>query len=127
MADVNRGDRPLSPHVSIYRWPFNAVLSILHRATGVALSISAILIVWWFLAAATSEAYFAVANGFLTSWLGKAILFFSAVGLWFHFTNGIRHLIWDTGSHFGQRRVFLTGLAGVSATALLTLVTVFIA
>ena len=58
MADVNRGNRPLSPHVSVYRWPLNAILSIFHRITGSALAVSGVLIVWWFLAAATSPAYF---------------------------------------------------------------------
>jgi succinate dehydrogenase / fumarate reductase cytochrome b subunit len=70
MADVNRGNRPLSPHVSIYRLPLNANLSILHRITGVALFGSLAVVVWWFLAAATSEEYFNTVNGLATSWLG---------------------------------------------------------
>lgn len=102
-------------------------LSIIHRISGVGLSVSAALIVWWFLAAATSEAYFAVANGFMTSWLGKIILLLSCIGLWFHFTNGIRHLIWDTGSHFGLRRSYLSGITGLVATAVLVVVTLLVA
>jgi succinate dehydrogenase / fumarate reductase, cytochrome b subunit len=127
MADVNRGNRPLSPHVMIYRWPLNAVLSIAHRATGVALAVSAVLVVWWFLGAAVSPGYFATVDWLLTSWLGYLVLILSAAALWFHFCNGIRHLIWDTGSWLGNRRVTLTGWTALIVAALLTFVTVIVA
>lgn len=127
MADVNRGNRPLSPHVSIYRFPLNASLSILHRATGVALGASLVVIVWWFLAAATSESYFATVNGLATSWLGWLVLFVSMGSLWYHFVNGIRHLIWDTGAHFGKRRVYRSGLTGVLVAVVLIALTTILA
>src|SRR6056297_3195820 len=109
MANVSQDNRPLSPHVSIYRWPLNAIMSIMHRATGVAMSVAAILIVWYFLALATGPAYFETAHAVLTSWFGDLVLFLSMAALWFHYMNGIRHLVWDTGSSFGQKRVFRTG------------------
>lgn len=124
MAEVNRAERPLSPHVAIYRWPLNAVMSILHRATGTAMAASALLVVWWFLAAATSEHYFNIVNGLLTSWVGDLVMFASMAALWYHFTNGIRHLIWDTGAHFGKRRVTRSGITGLVATAALVIITV---
>lgn len=127
MADVNRGQRPLSPHASIYRWPLNAILSIAHRITGVGMAISAILVVWWFLAAAVSPEYFATVNWVLTSWLGYLILIVSAAALWFHFCNGIRHLVWDTGSWLGNRRVQQTGVAALIVAAVLTILTIVIA
>jgi len=127
MADVNRGNRPLSPHTTIYRWPLNAIMSILHRITGVGMSVSAMLIVWWFLAASTSQSYFATANGFLTSWFGDIILFLSMLAIWYHFTNGIRHLIWDTGSNFGKRRVYRSGITGLAIAVILSAITVYIA
>ena len=68
MADVNRGNRPLSPHLTIYRPQLTSMTSILTRITGNAMLISALLIVWWFLAAATSPEAYALADGFLTSW-----------------------------------------------------------
>ena len=74
MADVNRGNRPLSPHLSIYRPQLTSITSILTRITGNALIVSALMIVWWFLAAATGEEYFAFANGFVTSWFGDLVL-----------------------------------------------------
>ncbi|MCI2400654.1 succinate dehydrogenase, cytochrome b556 subunit [Aliiroseovarius subalbicans] len=127
MANVNQGNRPLSPHLQVYRMPLNAVMSITHRATGVGMAVSAMLITWWFLSAATSEEYFATANGFMTSWLGDIIMFFSMLGIWYHFCSGIRHLVWDTGSGLGQRRVKRSGIAALICAAALSLITIIIA
>lgn len=127
MADVERGNRPLSPHVFIYRWPLNAIMSILHRATGASLGASLALITWWFLALAISPGYFAVANWVLTSWIGILIMLLSLVSIWFHLVNGIRHLVWDTGSSFGKKRVLRSGQIGLVAAGLLTLVTLWVA
>ena len=100
MADVNRGERPLSPHISIYRPQWTSITSILTRITGNALIVASIMIVWWFLAASYGEEYFAVANGFLTSWFGDLVLFLSLWAVWYHFLAGLRHLYWDTGRGF---------------------------
>ncbi|HHL21280.1 MAG TPA: succinate dehydrogenase, cytochrome b556 subunit [Aliiroseovarius sp.] len=127
MSDAKRVARPLSPHLQVYRMPLNAVLSILHRITGAAMAGSAILILWWFLAAATSPAAFDLANGILTSWIGDLVLSLSALAIWFHFTNGIRHLVWDTGAHFGRKRVRITAYIGLTTTVILTLITLIIA
>ena len=86
---------------------------------------SAVLVVWWFLAAATSEAYFTFVDGLLTSWIGDILLSLSALALWFHFANGIRHLVWDTGAHMGRKRVRQTGVLAVGAALVLTLITLF--
>lgn len=100
MADVNRGNRPLSPHLSIYRLPLTARLSILHRITGAGMVPGAVLIVWWFVAGAYSPAYFAVADALLTSWFGILVMVGSLWALAYHFCNGIRHLVWDMGRNF---------------------------
>lgn len=97
MADVNRGNRPLSPHLTIYRPQLNSITSILVRITGNALLISAALVVWWLLAAATSPGYFAIVDGLMTSVLGDIVMTLSVLGLWYHALGGLRHLIWDTG------------------------------
>jgi succinate dehydrogenase / fumarate reductase cytochrome b subunit len=97
MADVNRGNRPLSPHLTIYRPQLTSITSILTRITGNALLISALLVVWWFLAASTSPEYFAVADGLITSWFGDLVMAASVLGLWYHTLAGVRHLIWDSG------------------------------
>lgn len=125
MADAKTGARPLSPHLQIYRMPLNGILSITHRITGAAMAASAILIIWWFVAAATSPASFDLANAVLTSWPGDIVLSLSALALWFHFANGIRHLVWDTGAHMGRKRVRQTGLAAIAVALTLTLITLF--
>jgi len=127
MSVAKRGERPLSPHLQVYRLPLNAVLSILHRITGVAMAASAVLVVWWLLAAATSPTAFAWIDGLMTSWLGDLVLTLSLGALWFHFANGIRHLIWDTGSWFGQRRVRQSAIGAIAVAVVMTLVTIWLA
>lgn len=127
MADVNRGNRPLSPHLQVYRLPLPAIMSILHRATGVALLGGATLAVWWFLAAATSEAHFAFADGLLTSWIGNLVMLGSAWALFYHLANGVRHLIWDMGLGFQLDHVTKTGIAAGAASVLLTLFIIILA
>jgi succinate dehydrogenase / fumarate reductase cytochrome b subunit len=95
MADVNRGNRPLSPHLTVYKPQLNSITSILTRITGNAMLVSALLIVWWFLAAATSESYFATADALLTSWIGDLVMTLSVLGVWYHSLAGVRQLIWD--------------------------------
>ncbi|MCU4651235.1 succinate dehydrogenase, cytochrome b556 subunit [Roseibacterium sp. SDUM158016] len=97
MADVNRGNRPLSPHLQIYRPQLNAITSILNRITGNALLVTAFLFVWWLIGAASGAAYFEFVDGLVTSFLGDIVMSLSVLGLWYHALGGIRHLIWDTG------------------------------
>ncbi len=97
MADVNRGNRPLSPHLEIYRKQINSVTSILNRITGNALLVGAILFVWWLIAVAAGPEYFATVDGLITSFLGDLVMLGSLLALWYHTLGGIRHLIWDTG------------------------------
>jgi succinate dehydrogenase / fumarate reductase cytochrome b subunit len=126
MADVNRGNRPLSPHLSIYKPQLTSMTSILTRITGNALLVGALMIVWWFLTAATSESYFAVANGVLTSWFGDLVLFLSLWGLWYHTFAGIRHLIWDNAVGLDLETAYKMGYAVIGGSVVLTLLTVAI-
>ena len=120
MADVNRGNRPLSPHLSVYRPQWTSVLSICHRITGVGLTLGAGLVVWWLLAAATGEDYFEFVDGILTSWLGHLVLLGLTWALAFHFLNGIRHLWWDTGRGFDLDKVEMSGKIVVAGSLILT-------
>ncbi|SDX06417.1 succinate dehydrogenase subunit C [Albimonas donghaensis] len=120
MADVNRGNRPLSPHLSIYRPQWTSIMSIAHRITGCALSLGAILVVWWLLAAASGPDYFATADGFLTSWIGNLIMFGSLFALCFHACNGVRHLIWDLGLMLDPDQAEVAGKMTLVIAALLT-------
>lgn len=89
--------RPLSPHLSVYRFIPTMVASIMHRATGAALYFGTLLIAWWLIAAAAGPGAFAWANGFLGSPFGLVILFGYTWVLMHHMLGGIRHFIWDTG------------------------------
>lgn len=97
MADVNRGARPLSPHLQIYRPQLTSFSSIMVRVTGIACYGLAILVVAWFLAAASSETAFAVVDGLLTSFLGDLIMFLGTWAIWYHMFGRLRHVIWDLG------------------------------
>src|SRR5690242_18954149 len=90
--------RPLSPHLSLYRWPSPKTMSILHRITGVALYVGTALVACWLFAAATSEAHFNVVHGIVGSWCGMLVLFGYTWALFHHLVGGLRHLVWDTGA-----------------------------
>ena len=126
MADVNRGNRPLSPHLTIYRPQLTSMTSILTRITGNAMLISALLIVWWFLAAATSPEAYAVANGFLTSWFGDLVMTVSVLGLWYHTLAGVRHLIWDNGIGLDIPTAEKMGWAVIIGSVVLTIITIIL-
>lgn len=124
MADVNRGNRPLSPHMSIYRFQLPAITSILIRITGNALLVGALLVVWWLLAAATSAQYFDMVNGILTSWFGDLVMLGSVWALWYHLLGGVRHLIWDQIIGLDMKTAERMGWAVVIGSVVLTLFTV---
>jgi succinate dehydrogenase / fumarate reductase cytochrome b subunit len=114
--------RPLSPHLQIYRWQLTSVMSILHRASGIALSFGAILFVWWLGAAADGPASYAGFQRFIGSWFGLLLLFGWSAALFYHLCNGIRHLWWDSGRGFELKDVYTGGWIVVGATAGLTVV-----
>ncbi|SUZ30696.1 Succinate dehydrogenase cytochrome b556 subunit [Roseibaca ekhonensis] len=124
MADVNRGNRPLSPHLQVYRLPLAAITSILNRITGVGMTLASILIVWWFAAGAFSAGYFEFVDGLLTSILGHIVLIGSLAALWFHMLNSIRHLIWDTGRMMQVETVEKTSYIVFGGTVVVTIVTI---
>jgi succinate dehydrogenase / fumarate reductase cytochrome b subunit len=124
MANVNRGNRPLSPHLSIYRPQLTSMTSILTRITGNALLLAALMIVWWFLAAASSPEYFAFADGLITSWFGDLIMVLSLWALWYHSLAGIRHLIWDNAIGLEIETAEKMGWAVIGGSVVLTLLTI---
>ncbi|MEL6126476.1 MAG: succinate dehydrogenase, cytochrome b556 subunit [Pseudomonadota bacterium] len=126
MADVNRGNRPLSPHLTIYRPQITSMLSILMRITGVGLTLGSLLTVWWFLAAATGPEYYDYVNGIVTSWFGGLIMLGSLWALWYHFCNGLRYLLWFEAKHFDVDKVTKSGQVVVAASLILTLLTLII-
>jgi succinate dehydrogenase / fumarate reductase cytochrome b subunit len=83
--------------LSIYRPQLTSATSIFARITGVALLGAAVLVVWWFLAAASGPEYFDLVNGLMTSFLGDLVMFAALWAICYHFLSGLRHLYWDTG------------------------------
>lgn len=112
--------RPLSPHLSIYRWPISMTLSILHRMTGVGLSVGLIAFVFWLQSIAFGEASFQLFHGLLASFSGKILLFGWCFSFFFHLCNGIRHLFWDAGLGFEKNQANTTAWLAVFASAALT-------
>jgi succinate dehydrogenase / fumarate reductase cytochrome b subunit len=117
---MRQADRPLSPHLQVYKPQLTSVLSISHRATGLALSVGTLLLVWWLLAAAAGPEAYSVVRGFLGSWLGMLLLIGWTYSLFFHLCNGIRHLVWDAGYGLDLPTTYKSGWTVVAASAGLT-------
>ncbi len=113
--------RPLSPHLQAYKLPLSAVISISHRITGIALALGTALLVSWLMAAAAGPIAFADAQAFMGSILGRLMLFGWTFALFFHFCNGIRHLVWDAGHGYDLEIVTRTGWLTVGGAIGLTL------
>ena len=126
MADAKRVERPLSPHLQIYRIQMTSVSSILTRITGHALVAGVILGVWWLLAAAVSDSYFAVANAVATLWFGDLVFTGSLWAVWYHYLAGLRHVYFDAGHGLEIQTAERLGWACVTGSVVLTLLTIVI-
>lgn len=113
-------NRPLSPHLQVYKPQLTSVLSITHRATGVALALGLPVLVYWLAALAAGPEAFSNARDLLGSWVGKIVLFGFSFALFYHLCNGLRHLFWDAGLGFELKTVYASGWAVVAVSALLT-------
>lgn len=122
---MTKRNRPLSPHLQIYRLPLLAKLSITHRITGVGLSAGLVLLAVWLCAAAGGPETYAKFQGVAGSFPGKLVLFGFTAALFYHLTNGIRHLNWDIGRGFEIPEAYRSGKMVLVATAILTVVTWF--
>lgn len=116
------GNRPLSPHLLIYRPQLTSVLSITHRLTGVVLAVGLLLAVYWLAALAAGDAAYGAALGVLGSWPVKALLFVTSYAFFYHLCNGIRHLWWDSGRGFEIEQVYASGWTVVIVASLLTMI-----
>jgi len=97
---MSNNGRPLSPHLSIYRWPITMTMSILHRATGVAMSVGFIVLAGWLFDAAMGAETYAAMLAYLDTLVGKLLLIGWSFAFFFHLANGVRHLVWDSGRGF---------------------------
>lgn len=101
--------RPLSPHLQIYRPQMTTITSILHRITGIALSIGTLMVAWWLVAAMVGEEAYNTAMNFARSPLGLFMLFGWTVALYYHLLNGIRHLLWDRVMFLNIKSAYTSG------------------
>ncbi len=104
-------DRPMSPHMQIWRWHVTMATSILHRATGMALYVGALAAAGWFIALAAGPEAFDGYRALLASPLGYLVLFGLTFSLFYHLANGVRHLVWDTGKGFEIKTADMSGWA----------------
>jgi len=119
-------ERPLSPHLLIYRWPVTMMMSIVHRITGAGLYFGTLLVAWWMIAAAAGPDAYSTFAAFMNSYFGRLILFGYTWALLHHMLGGVRHLIWDAGHGFSAaEREWLslaTAIGSVSLTVILWVV-----
>jgi len=106
---MDKVERPLSPHLQVYRWQITMALSILHRGTGLALSVGLLVFVYWLLSLAGGPAAYSQAQALLSSAFLKLCYAGWAFCFFYHLGNGIRHLGWDLGYGFDRSQINLTG------------------
>jgi len=127
MADATRAiERPLSPHLSVYRIMINTVMSIVHRLTGAALYFGTLLLAAWLVAAAMGERQFTLVNSLFGHPLGQLVLFGYTWAIFHHMLGGLRHFIWDTGRGFAIWQINLLSWLTIIGSISLTLATWFI-
>ena len=120
-------ERPLSPHLQVWRWHVTMLGSILHRISGVALYFAAFIVAGWALALAYGPEAYDDYMGLLASWPGRVVLLGLTGAAFYHLANGIRHLVWDTGRGLNPKLADMTGIAVIAFAVLATAVTWFVA
>ena len=117
------GNRPLSPHLQVYRPQLTSILSILHRITGVVIWAGAVMITYWIASATYGPEAFARAQWFLGSWFGRLVLLGLTGATFYHLANGIRHLAWDIGWGYEMDKLNISGWAVLIFTGVMTVLT----
>ena len=118
MQDNNR---PLSPHLQVYRPQLTSVLSILHRGTGMVITLGAIIIVWWLWCVSSGSETFSYAYNILNSIFGKGLMIIWTLCTSYHLLNGIRHLVWDAGYGYELNQAYFSGKLVIASSVVLTL------
>lgn len=119
MANSNR---PLSPHLQVYKPQITSVMSIFHRMTGVALGVGTLFLMWWLVSVAAGPEYYAFVAEIAGSIIGRLVLFGFTWALFYHLCNGLRHLYWDAGWGFELESVTRSGWLVIVASVVLTVV-----
>lgn len=117
---MSKRQRPLSPHLQVYRLKFHMIMSGVHRISGLALGLGTLILVWWATALATSREYYEFFEGWMVHPIGRLVLFGFSFALIYHALNGIRHLLWDTGRGFEKTEVKRSAIIVIVLTIILT-------
>ncbi len=120
MSSREHQARPLSPHLQVYRWPLSMTMSILHRVSGVILTVGAFGLTWWLLALAEGGEHYEKAAAIVASPIGLFVLFGFSLALVYHLLNGLRHLLWDIGWGFEIPDAYRSGWAVAVLTVVFT-------
>lgn len=116
-------ERPLSPHLQVFRWYFSMALSIAHRATGIAMATGLVFLTWWLLALASGPEAFGVVRAIVDSWFGTLVLLVYTFIVFYHMGNGVRHLVWDAGYGFDIEVARRSGIAVLVFAGVMTVLT----
>lgn len=119
-------ERPLSPHIQIYKPQITSVMSIFHRITGVGISFALVFFVWFVVSLGVGENSYNCLRDFFSTFIGTPIFFAIILGLYYHLFNGIRHLLWDAGHGYKKECVTKSGITVAILTGIFTFVTVFV-
>ncbi len=122
-----KAQRPLSPHLQVYRFTMTMMMSIAHRISGAALYFGTFLLAWWLIAAASNERYFNHVNELFASNVGRFILLGYTWALIHHMLGGMRHLLWDTGGGFGKKTLDILAFGTLIGSIALTILIWFVA
>ena len=117
--------RPLSPHLQIYKPQITSILSIFHRLTGISLSIGSFIIVAWIVSLSMGVESYSYFMSIVDNWFIQTIIFGFAFALFYHFSNGVRHLFWDAGFGFELKSVYVSGSIVVLNAIILTSLTLY--
>lgn len=120
MSTTTRHTRPLSPFL-MYRWQYTNTLSILNRITGVVLTAALPLLIYWLVAAASGEAAYARTQSFFSHPFIQLVLYAVSFSFFFHLTNGVRHLVWDTVHGLERRSARISGWVVFIGSVILTI------
>lgn len=112
--------RPLSPHLSVYRWPVTMAASIMHRLSGIALAVGFVVFAWWLVALSSGDAQYRQFSDLATSVAGRILLVAWSAAFFYHLSNGIRHIVWDLGYGFELPTANASAWFVFASTVLLT-------
>mgnify|MGYP006211671993 CR=1 FL=1 len=118
---MNKKNRPLSPHLTIYKPQITSIMSISHRLSGIFQSVGTVMIFIFFISVFAGEKYYNLSMLFFNSYLGRFFIFLYIFSLCYHMCNGVRHLVWDLGYGFEIKNVYYSGYITIATAIILNI------